>query len=59
MNDFGRRIGNFRAYGYGVAGTVYAVDESTLYIHGFRYNPPSQSKMNSIFKFNFVLLIFF
>ncbi|KAK7602289.1 hypothetical protein V9T40_009730 [Parthenolecanium corni] len=43
MNDFGRRIGNFRAYGYGVAGTVYAVDESTLYIHGFRYNPPSQN----------------
>lgn len=37
-NELGRRIGSFKGYAHGVRGTVYAVDDSTLYIHGFYYD---------------------
>ncbi|XP_065222877.1 protein Skeletor, isoforms B/C [Planococcus citri] len=35
---YGKRIGDFRAYAHGVRGTVYAVDESTFYVHKFYYD---------------------
>ena len=44
-NYFGRRIGTFRAYAYGVQGTVYAIDESTIYIHDFYYNANGPGKL--------------
>lgn len=49
-NDYGRRIGTFRGYAHGVRGTVYAVDESTVYIHGFFYDANGPGELIKIFK---------
>lgn len=35
---YGRLIGNFEEFAHGVSGTVYAVDETTIFIKGFKYD---------------------
>ncbi|XP_025413670.1 protein Skeletor, isoforms B/C-like isoform X2 [Sipha flava] len=36
--NYGRYIGSFKGLAHGVRGTVYAVDENTLYVRGFFYD---------------------
>ncbi|XP_044743413.1 protein Skeletor, isoforms B/C [Chrysoperla carnea] len=35
---YGRLIGNFEEFAHGVSGIVYAVDETTIFIKGFKYD---------------------
>lgn len=35
---YGKRIGSLSDYAHGIAGTAYAVDESTIFIKGFSYD---------------------
>ncbi|XP_015597232.1 protein Skeletor, isoforms B/C isoform X2 [Cephus cinctus] len=35
---YGKLIGNLRVYAHGIKGTVYAVDENTIFIKGFCYD---------------------
>ncbi|XP_059489504.1 protein Skeletor, isoforms B/C [Neocloeon triangulifer] len=35
---YGRLVGEFKEYAHGIKGTVYVVDESTLFIKGFAYD---------------------
>lgn len=35
---FGRLIGRLTQYAHGIRGTVYAVDESTVFVRGFAYD---------------------
>lgn len=35
---YGTKIDSFQVYGHGIKGTVYAVDESTIFIKGFSYD---------------------
>ncbi|KAF0759668.1 protein Skeletor, isoforms B/C, partial [Aphis craccivora] len=37
-DNYGRYIGSFKGYAHGVRGTVYAVDENTLFIREFFYD---------------------
>lgn len=37
-NNYGRFVGRFEGLAHGVRGTVYAVDENTLYVRGFHYD---------------------
>lgn len=36
--NYGRYVGSFKGFAHGVRGTVYAVDENTMYIRGFSYD---------------------
>ncbi|XP_039760676.1 protein Skeletor, isoforms B/C isoform X2 [Pararge aegeria] len=36
--NFGRTIGRLTQYAHGIRGTVYAVDESTVFVRGFAYD---------------------
>ncbi|KAG8286438.1 hypothetical protein J6590_060357 [Homalodisca vitripennis] len=35
---YGRLIGQLQEYAHGIKGTVYAVDESTMFVKGFSYD---------------------
>jgi hypothetical protein len=37
-SKYGRLIGGFTEYAHGIKGTVYVVDETTLFIKGFAYD---------------------
>lgn len=35
---YGRYVGEFEEFAHGIKGSVYAVDDSTIFIKGFRYD---------------------
>lgn len=35
---YGREMGKLKKYAHGIAGSVFAVDESTIFIKGFAYD---------------------
>nr|XP_018906629.1 PREDICTED: protein Skeletor, isoforms B/C-like [Bemisia tabaci] len=37
-SPYGRLVGQFREYAHGIQGTVYAVDENSLFVEGFSYD---------------------
>lgn len=43
-DNYGRFIGSLKGLAHGVRGTVYAVDENTLYVRGFYYDGIGPSK---------------
>lgn len=47
-NNYGRLVGRFEGLAHGVRGTVYAVDDNTLYVRGFCYDGigPSEYREN-------------
>lgn len=42
--NYGRCVGSFQGFAHGVRGTVYAVDENTMYVRGFCYDGIGPSK---------------
>lgn len=36
--EYGRLLGEFEGYAHGIVGTVYAVDDTTLFVKGFTYD---------------------
>jgi hypothetical protein len=47
--NYGRYIGSFKGLAHGVRGTVYAVDENTLYVRGFFYDGIGPSKYPQLY----------
>lgn len=47
-DNYGRYIGEFKGLAHGVRGTVYAVDENTLYIRGFFYDGIGPSECENV-----------
>jgi len=45
-DNYGRYIGYFKGIAHGVRGTVYAVDENTLFVRDFFYDGIGPSKYN-------------
>lgn len=45
-DNYGRYIGNIKGIAHGVRGTVYAVDENTLFVRDFFYDGIGPSKYN-------------
>lgn len=43
-DNYGRYIGYFKGIAHGVRGTVYAVDENTLFVRDFFYDGIGPSK---------------
>jgi len=37
-SKYGRLIGELKEYAHGIKGTVYVVDETTLFVRGFAYD---------------------
>lgn len=37
-NYYGTKIGDLKVYAHGIKGTVYAIDETTLFVRDFSYD---------------------
>ena len=46
---YGARVGEFPSYAHGIQGTVFAVDEDTLFVKDFAYdgNAPGNDRLRS------------